>query len=1190
MNAPTDLILDTALRGGLLGAGAWLLHRVLRHRLSAAVNHRGLACSLATLALMPVLLVCCDRWAVLPALPQAAPALLPVIATPSSVAPKAAGPLDPQPLRVAQSLGETGPVSPIKPQVKRFQWPSWQSCVVGLWSLMFVAVMLALVREMLQLRRLCRSSAPMADAALLSLAQACAQSIGLRRVPQIRFMRQDIGPLVVEGWHTTVLLPMAFRDWPEERQRAVLLHELAHVKRQDGRVQFLGAMTCALHWFNPFAWLLLKHLRHEAECACDNAVLAADMTAPSYADHLLAVAASGRCASAVAPSMAQPSGLRQRVQAVLSSRVKRGAVGRFAGLIILLGAPSVSLPIMLAQTAEPKPAIKPSTPPSPVMNSLTVKTVDAEGKALAEVMIRAFRTDKRGPITPFKPELTTTTDAKGQWEGELPVGEYMVLAQKGNLVADYNRGQTWWYLNKKELKREFTLNLVSGGEVLVTALNAATRQPVPKAKLVMDCGHTAIADAQGQARFTGVPMGERTLKIMSPPFADTTVDFNNTGQTKAAAEGLMNPGYEVRGQVRTSDGAPLQGARVEDNYSGSTFLVQMNVSVTDAEGRYRLGWYSKSKPLWSFTVDHKDYAEQSKSGLNPPAEGTVATWDFVLDKGQLIAGVVKDKEGKPIKGATVRYGSDWSLIGLRWARSDEQGKFTITKISRKERRACVAEAEGYAPAWLESGPGKGDQVPQLQFTMEKGLTVQGRVVDQAGKPVTGVTISPQMMIQGRQTYVGNRTAVDVEGKFQITSLPTSSTSLDAWGSHVSPVRRLAFDPTKPLVVTVDKPGVIIGKVIDAKTKQPVTKFNVRLDFPKATKPGDEPSPSYSAHLSRRGQDSQAVDGKFVIDELIARAAHAVHVKADGYADAHVDRVVAQPADDPSWPLEFALERGLSVKTQLTDAVTGDPVGGAKLLYQGKGEWPDSEVNVMRLADLRDYGLYDEVTIVTSAADGAAELNLPRDATAFSLVVLAPGYAPVMLVNQSAAKTDLLIPLSPEAKIRGTLAGLPGFDPNQDTLQVATPDHSIDHVTVSPDGTFAAGGLPAGKAVITARSQRQNRVIGSALIDLMPGTTSEVNLPALSRSSVKVIVTLDGKPHDHANVWVSLKEWKKHVICQLGAADVNEVGEAILKNLPPVHAQVQCHDDNLGQMHGQPVDLTDPSRTPVIRFDFKSKAK
>jgi hypothetical protein len=114
--------------------------------------------------------------------------------------------------------------------------------------------------------------------------------------------------------------------------------------------------------------------------------------------------------------------------------------------------------------------------------------------------------------------------------------------------------------------------------------------------------------------------------------------------------------------------------------------------------------------------------------------------------------------------------------------------------------------------------------------------------------------------------------------------------------------------------------------------------------------------------------------------------------------------------------------------------------------------------------------------------------------------------------------------------------------------------------------------------------------GSALIDLTPGTTSEVNLPALSRSSVKVIVTLDGKPHDHANVWVSLKEWKKHVICQLGAADVNEVGEAILKNLPPVHAQVQCHDDNLGQMHGQPVDLTDPSRTPVIRFEFKSKPK
>ena len=51
-----------------------------------------------------------------------------------------------------------------------------------------------------------------------------------------------------------------------------------------------------------------------------------------------------------------------------------------------------------------------------------------------------------------------------------------------------------------------------------------------------------------------------------------------------------------------------------------------------------------------------------------------------------IAGTVKDEDGKPIKGASVRYGSSWSLIGLRWTLTDEMGKFRIIKIGPDEER------------------------------------------------------------------------------------------------------------------------------------------------------------------------------------------------------------------------------------------------------------------------------------------------------------------------------------------------------------------------------------------------------------------------------------------------------------------------------------------------------------------------
>ena len=70
-----------------------------------------------------------------------------------------------------------------------------------------------------------------------------------------------------------LLLPANAVSWSADRRRAVVLHELAHVKRRDCLIHVLAQAARAVHWFNPLAWVGTRRLRAERERACDDLVL-----------------------------------------------------------------------------------------------------------------------------------------------------------------------------------------------------------------------------------------------------------------------------------------------------------------------------------------------------------------------------------------------------------------------------------------------------------------------------------------------------------------------------------------------------------------------------------------------------------------------------------------------------------------------------------------------------------------------------------------------------------------------------------------------------------------------------------------------------------------------------------------------------------------------------------------------------
>ncbi len=97
-----------------------------------------------------------------------------------------------------------------------------------------------------------------------------AERMGLRRAPRIVMVDGSVSPMIWCGLRPRLVLPEAlWRTLDTASRRAVVAHELAHVRRRDHILCWIECVIGAVYWWHPAVWWARWRMRDAAEASCD---------------------------------------------------------------------------------------------------------------------------------------------------------------------------------------------------------------------------------------------------------------------------------------------------------------------------------------------------------------------------------------------------------------------------------------------------------------------------------------------------------------------------------------------------------------------------------------------------------------------------------------------------------------------------------------------------------------------------------------------------------------------------------------------------------------------------------------------------------------------------------------------------------------------------------------------------------
>jgi len=414
----------------------------------------------------------------------------------------------------------------------------------------------------------------------------------------------------------------------------------------------------------------------------------------------------------------------------------------------------------------------------------------------------------------------------------------------------------------------------------------------------------------------------------------------------------LQPGVVLGGVVHDESGAPLAKVELQAYVQTRSLPWSLNhnrMATTGADGRFRLDALAAGDVQLDASLQGYRPAQQKLAAQKP--EASRAELEFVLERGQTIAGSVRWPDGTPAEAALALTpasqsdpfeAEDAEVQG----KSDASGRFTISGLGegsyrvkaqavKKEEVTVKSELTGkdrkktVRSQWSAEAAEVRVGTSDLALTLSTGLALAGRVVDDLGQPLASFRVHATQGDEAMAMF-GDGPAHsyrDTDGSFSLDGFTPGEWSViaEAKGHSASAAARVSVPSEAALTLVVPREATLGGVVLDA-SGAPVEGARLIVERAEEHAFFDDDKGKTDAH------------GSFRITGL---APGSVELRAEGSAGAPsaplaLELVAGQALDG----LVLRLERGTRLDGEVVSA-SGRPLAGVSVWVYSEAHFNDS---------------------------------------------------------------------------------------------------------------------------------------------------------------------------------------------------------------------------------------------------------